>query len=83
MAVAPFDLEALFLGGSSSISSSSSSSSCSSMSGLVVALLPVVVIDDVVSALERFPFTVGNEGEFWETLSAVSFLFVPRLRCDC
>ena len=80
----PFDLEPVFLGGGSSISSSSSSSSCSSMSGLVVTRIPLLATDDVVSALERLPFVVGNEGEFGETLSAVDFRFVPRLKsCDC
>jgi len=43
----------------------------------------MVVTDDIVSALERFPFAAGNEGELWEALSAVNFRFVPRLRCDC
>lgn len=46
--------------------------------------LPLLFIDDVVSALERLPFVAGSEGELGETLSAVDFLFVPRLRsCDC
>jgi hypothetical protein len=72
------------LGGDSSISSSSSSSSCSSMSGLVVARPPLLLTDDVVSALERLPFMVDNDGEDWETLSEVDFRFVPRLRrFDC
>lgn len=48
-----------------------------------MARLPMVVTDDVVSALERLPFTVGNKGESGEILSAVDFRFVPRLRmCD-
>lgn len=80
----PFDLRDVFLGGDSSISSSSSSSSCSSRSGLVVARRPLLLIDDVVSALGRLPFVADNDGEDWETLSAVDFRFVPRLRrFDC
>ena len=80
----PFDLEEALLGRASSISSSISSSSCSSISGLVVARLPTVVADDVVSALERLPLVGDSEGEFGETLSAVDFRFVPRLRgSDC
>jgi hypothetical protein len=84
VAEVPFDFEPALFGGRSSISSSISSSSCSSASGLVVARLPMVVADDVVSALERLPFAGGSEGEFGETLSAVDFRFVPRLRgSDC
>jgi len=80
----PFDFGEVFLGESSSISSSISSSSCSSASGLVVTRIPIVAADDVVSALERLPLVGDSKGEFGETLSAVDFRFVPRLRgSDC
>lgn len=79
----PFDLGPVLLGSGSSISSSSSSSSCSSISGLVVTRLPLLLTEDVVSALGRLPLVTGSDGEFGETLSAVDFRFVPRFEsCD-
>lgn len=49
-----------------------------------MARIPIVAADDVVSALERLPLVGDSEGEFGETLSAVDFRFVPRLKgSDC